>query len=265
MTQTRSSAFINAIKLLIFIQIILTPAVVFSGQVTLAWDKNTEPDIAGYRIYCREENTSYNYELPAWEGTETWCVIDNLDENEICHAVVRAYNTAGIESLNSNEVVFQPCQSYSLLSENFFYTSAVEGETVTIDQITHVKTAYPLVTYRWEQLTGTPVALSDASAAAPTFTAPAVDESGIEISFIVEVRTADNLCDTAEIAIAIENDSYRDAASTDGEGSSGGGCFISTHSGTIPGGFTRAVCSNSLFLSVLSFLFCLLFHRYQNK
>jgi len=232
MIQTQPTYLSFIIRISIFLQIVLTPAVAFCGQVTMAWDENIEPDIAGYRIFCRQENSSYDYSRPSWEGTEAWCVITGLDENETYYAVVRAYNTVGIESRNSNEVSFQPCGSYSLLRENFFYKSVIEGETVTLSDVDNLEKDYTIVKYRWEQIEGSPVVLSDPTAAVPTFTAPLVDENGAEFSFIVDVRTADNLCDTAEISITINNDNVRShAANTDG--GSSGGCFISTDIGSV--------------------------------
>jgi len=214
-----------AIRIIFFLQIALTPAAVFCGQVAMSWDKNIESDIAGYRIFCREENGSYNYSQPSWQGAETRCVLQSLDENEIYYAVARAYSTAGIESRNSNEVSFQPCRSYSLLSENFFYKSVMEGETVILDDVDNLEKDYTIVKYSWEQIEGSPVVLSDPTAAVPTFTVPSVSENRAELGFVVGVKTADNLCDTAEISIMIENDSVRRAASADSGDS--GGCFIS--------------------------------------
>jgi hypothetical protein len=35
-------------------------------QVSLQWDPNNEPDLAGYRIYSREQGQSYDYAAPSW-------------------------------------------------------------------------------------------------------------------------------------------------------------------------------------------------------
>jgi len=48
-------------------------------QVTLAWDANTEPDLAGYRIFYRSEGQNYNYNNPAWEGTVTSAKVTSAD------------------------------------------------------------------------------------------------------------------------------------------------------------------------------------------
>lgn len=73
-------------------------------DVTLAWDPNTEENLAGYRIYAREEGESYSYSQPEWEGTDTQCTVQGFDEYESYYFVVRALDTEGNESGDSNEV-----------------------------------------------------------------------------------------------------------------------------------------------------------------
>jgi hypothetical protein len=107
MTQTQETNLSLAIRLILFLQIILTPASAFCGQVKLAWTTITEPDIAGYRIFYREENGYYNFNQPSWEGSDTGCVITGLDDNAVYYFMVRSYNTAEIESINSNEVYYK--------------------------------------------------------------------------------------------------------------------------------------------------------------
>lgn len=72
--------------------------------VTLAWDANTEEDLAGYRIYASRVSGQYNYDpvidIPA--GTET-AVIQVPDD--VFYFVATAYDTAGNESEYSNEVM----------------------------------------------------------------------------------------------------------------------------------------------------------------
>lgn len=76
----------------------------FAIDVTLKWTENNEPDLAGYRIFFREEGQSYNYASPYWETTEPICTIYDLDEATTYFFVVRAFDFDGFESNNSNEV-----------------------------------------------------------------------------------------------------------------------------------------------------------------
>ena len=97
-------AFIYFISfILIFL---LSAQNVYSLDVTLAWDPNSENDLAGYRIFYREEGQSYNYEEPAWEGSETTCTIYNLDDNTTYYFVARAFDIGDSESGDSNEACY---------------------------------------------------------------------------------------------------------------------------------------------------------------
>jgi len=92
-------------------------------SVTLEWSGNTETDLAGYRSFVHSKGQEYDYTNPAWEGTETtcditgldytnpaWegtettCDITGLDYTKDYYFVVRAFDTEGFESGNSNEV-----------------------------------------------------------------------------------------------------------------------------------------------------------------
>jgi len=72
-------------------------------DVTLAWDPNTEDDLAGYRVYIREVDEDFDYDNPAWEGTTTSCTIRGLKSNTSYCFVGRAYDLAGNESEDSYE------------------------------------------------------------------------------------------------------------------------------------------------------------------
>jgi len=74
-----------------------------SLELTLAWDPNTEFDHAGYRLYNSPESGEYTdppiADIPA--GTE---MITVTVPNALSFFVMRAYDTAGNESVDSNEV-----------------------------------------------------------------------------------------------------------------------------------------------------------------
>ncbi len=90
------------ILLLLLLQIF--PAFVMAMDVTLAWDPNTDSTLAGYRIYARESGEAYNYGYPEWEGTDTQVTLQGFDEYESYYFVVRAFDSEGNESGDSNEV-----------------------------------------------------------------------------------------------------------------------------------------------------------------
>jgi hypothetical protein len=88
----------------LFLILTLFPATVMATMdVSLAWDPNTESNLAGYRLYVREAGEAdYNY--VEWEGTDTHCTIEGLDRYESYYFVVRAFDYEGNESGDSNEV-----------------------------------------------------------------------------------------------------------------------------------------------------------------
>ncbi len=82
---------------------------VYSAEVTLSWHPNTEPDIAGYKVFSRKGCESYDYDKPAWEGTATSCTvsiedIEDPDSSTSYYFVARAVNFSAKESSNSDEV-----------------------------------------------------------------------------------------------------------------------------------------------------------------
>ncbi len=72
-----------------------------SGEVTLAWDPNSEEDLAGYMIFYG--TASGNYVEPIIIGKQTTCTITGLSPGTYYFAV-KAYNAAGDESDFSDEV-----------------------------------------------------------------------------------------------------------------------------------------------------------------
>jgi hypothetical protein len=82
------------------------PTAVYAIDITLQWAPNNEPNLAGYKVFYREESQPYDYENPYWESIDPLCAIYDLDETKTYYFVVRAFDTNGLESANSNEVCF---------------------------------------------------------------------------------------------------------------------------------------------------------------
>ena len=79
-------------------------------QVTLAWDANSEPDLAGYRLYSWQEDQTYDDAILELEcdTSETSCTIyDLVDTINYCF-IVRAYDIDDNESADSNKVCLPP-------------------------------------------------------------------------------------------------------------------------------------------------------------
>jgi hypothetical protein len=78
---------------------------IYAIDITLHWDPNNEPNLAGYRVFVREQSQSYNFETPVWETIDNFCTIYDLDETKTYCFVVRSFDINGLESTNSNEVL----------------------------------------------------------------------------------------------------------------------------------------------------------------
>ena len=76
-------------------------------DISLQWTPNSEPDVAGYKVYYREQHESYDYNAPYWETIEPKCTIYDLDTTKTYYFVVRAFDNDEFTSSNSNEVMLQ--------------------------------------------------------------------------------------------------------------------------------------------------------------
>jgi hypothetical protein len=75
-----------------------------SAQVTLAWDPNTDPDLAGYRIHYGLLSDQYSSSVDV--GNQTSYTVVSLEGGKTYYFAATAYDQAGYESDFSNEVVF---------------------------------------------------------------------------------------------------------------------------------------------------------------
>ena len=80
----------------------LAPAVSSAAQVTLAWDANTDPDLAGYKLYYGLSSGSYQSSVDV--GNVTGYTLSGLLEGQTYYFAATAYNLSLAESGFSNEV-----------------------------------------------------------------------------------------------------------------------------------------------------------------
>src|SRR2546422_2307 len=80
----------------------LAPAVANAAQVTLAWDANTDPDLAGYKLYYGLSSGSYQSSVDV--GNDTRYTLPGLLDGRIYYFAATAYNVSQNESGFSNEV-----------------------------------------------------------------------------------------------------------------------------------------------------------------
>src|SRR5881296_1937266 len=80
----------------------LAPALSSAAQVTLAWDANTDPDLAGYKLYYGLSSGSYQSSVDV--GNVTSYTLSGLLDGRIYYFAATAYNLSVAESGFSNEV-----------------------------------------------------------------------------------------------------------------------------------------------------------------
>jgi hypothetical protein len=81
-----------------------SPPALLAAQVTLAWDPNREPDLAGYRFY--QGTASGCYSAPFSLGKTTQYELKNLEPGSTYYFAITALNASGHESAFSEEVSY---------------------------------------------------------------------------------------------------------------------------------------------------------------
>jgi fibronectin type 3 domain-containing protein len=84
----------------------------YAMDVTLEWDANTEPDLAGYKVYYKTDLSGAPYDgtgategnSPTDVGNFTTYTLHGLTDGIDYFFVVTAHDTEGLESDYSNEV-----------------------------------------------------------------------------------------------------------------------------------------------------------------
>lgn len=101
-----------------------------AAQITLAWDPNAEPDLAGYKIYLGSASSSYYSVIDV--GNNTTFTVDNLSQGATYFFSVTAYDTQGNESDFSNEVYKAVVPQYRLtVNKRGSGVGTVSGEGIS--------------------------------------------------------------------------------------------------------------------------------------
>src|SRR5262245_27189561 len=91
--------------------ILVMSATAFANNVQMQWNRNAETDVAGYNVYRSTTSgggyVKVNPTLVACSA-QPCSYLDVGTPNQILFYVVRAVNTAGVESPNSNEATANP-------------------------------------------------------------------------------------------------------------------------------------------------------------
>ena len=75
-----------------------------TSSATLMWNANTDPDLAGYKVYRATASGAYGAPIATLQGNVTNYVAAGLQVGTTYFFSVTAYDTAGNDSMRSNEV-----------------------------------------------------------------------------------------------------------------------------------------------------------------
>jgi len=84
--------------------VILSPAIAYCENVTLAWDANKESDLKGYNLYYGTASGNYTTDIDV--GNTTQYTISDLQDGVTYYFAVTAYNEADYESNYSAELSY---------------------------------------------------------------------------------------------------------------------------------------------------------------
>jgi hypothetical protein len=95
-------AFHHFLFTVIFIS---TSNLAHSFQLTVAWDPNNEPDIAGYKVYYGTVSSHYIFNVDVRNYTSV--TISDLELSKTYYFAVTAYDVYGNESNFSDEISYK--------------------------------------------------------------------------------------------------------------------------------------------------------------
>lgn len=91
--------------ILIFLMFLFFASYVHAKDVTLTWNKNTEPDLAGYRLYYSNEGQNFSKEkMEELPVMETPTHLMDVADGVFWFFAVTAFDKEGLESGFSNVV-----------------------------------------------------------------------------------------------------------------------------------------------------------------
>jgi len=118
----------------------LLPLLGFAAQIKLAWDPNTEPDLAGYKVYYGPASGMYG--SPIDVANVTTYTLTGLTQGQTYYAAVKAYDRSNNESGYSNEVSGIALE----VTQTFTVTTSPSGLQISVDGATYSAPR----TFSWE-------------------------------------------------------------------------------------------------------------------
>jgi hypothetical protein len=90
-------------------------------SITFGWDRNAEPDLAGYKLYKSVTSGVYSENIANILADANVCTVNVEITTDIpkYYFVLTAYDRSGLESRYSNEVLFSPDTTAPNIPLNF--------------------------------------------------------------------------------------------------------------------------------------------------
>ena len=88
--------------------ILMLPVIVQAASVTMTWDRNREPDIAGYKIFYGTHSEQYTNSITIYDSAnqplQRSYTVAGLSEGTTYYSALKTFDQAGQESGYSNEI-----------------------------------------------------------------------------------------------------------------------------------------------------------------
>ena len=180
----------------------LAPALSSAAQVTLAWDANTDPDLAGYKLYYGNSSGSYQFSVDV--GNVTSYTLSGLLEGQIYYFAATAYNVSQNESGFSNEVSKAIAD---VTPPTVLMTAPANGSTVSGTAVTVSASASDNVGVAGVQFSLDGVNLGAEDTAAPYSVSwnATLATSGAHILTAVARDAAGNTASAAGVSVTVDN------------------------------------------------------------
>jgi len=181
----------------------------YSAEIDLAWESSD--GATGYYLHYGLESRSYDVKKDI--GPTTEYTAPNLEDNKKYFFAVSSYNNNG-ESGLSNEVSAETfgTQNEPPTADAGDDQTVDSGEPAFLDGSYSSDPEQGPLTYKWQQIEGTLVTLSDYSAIEPKFDSPEINTAKETLTFMLTVTDDSNASGSDTVNILVN-----DVAADDGD------------------------------------------------